>query len=218
MPAPLMPDDRRTTAKPRADRPQRSDPSAPPGEHELDQWRHLVWYVVNRVKPRLPVSVSDEELFAAGFYGLLHAARSYDQERGAGFKTYAYHRIRGAILDELRRLDFLPRSLRDRARAAGEEAPSMVAIPTDEDGHESLASGREDRRVEAKDMHEAMMAAVHQLPDRMRQVMVMYYTENLKMRDIGAALGLTESRVSQIHSNAVQRLRLALRTAYGEED
>jgi RNA polymerase sigma factor for flagellar operon FliA len=182
----------------------------------LDQWRHLVWYVVNRVKPRLPVSVSDDELYAAGMYGLMHAARSYDQGRGAGFKTYAYHRIRGAILDELRRMDFLPRSLRDKARAKGEEAPSVVAIPTDEDGHESLASERGESPSEARDLGETLQRAIDELPDKMRVVMVLYYREDLKMREIGDRLALTESRVSQIHSNAVARLRRVMRKAAGE--
>ena len=109
-------------------------------EAEIDQWRHLVWYVVNRIRPRLPVSVSEEELFSAGLFGLMKACRSYDPDRGAEFKTYAYHRIRGAIGDELRRLDYLPRSLRDRARAEGRDAPSILAIPTDEDGNECLAA------------------------------------------------------------------------------
>ena len=92
-----------------------------------------------------------------------------------------------------------------------------MSIPTDEDGHESLASGREDRRVESEDLHAVTMRAIEKLPERMREVMVLYYTEGKRMREIGDHLGLTESRVSQIHSNAVQRLRLALRQATGEE-
>ena len=64
------------------------------------------------------------------------AARSYDEDQGAQFKTYAYHRIRGAILDELRRMDFLPRTQREKAKKEGREAPSMVSLPTDESGNE----------------------------------------------------------------------------------
>ncbi|MFK5956207.1 MAG: sigma-70 family RNA polymerase sigma factor [Planctomycetota bacterium] len=185
-------------------------------EAEIDQWRHLVWYVVNRIKARLPVSVSEDELFAAGMYGLMRAARSYDPTRGAGFKTYAYHRIRGSILDDLRRLDFLPRSMRDRARKSGEEAPSMVGIPTDEDGHESLAAKSPDVESESSDMHDVLYREIDALPDKMRIVMSLYYRDEMKMREIGAKLGLTESRVSQIHSNAVTRLRRAMRKANGE--
>ena len=196
-----------------------SSPSGAPiskYEAEIDQWRHLVWYVVNRIKARLPVSVSEDELFSAGMYGLMRAARSYDPSRGAGFKTYAYHRIRGAILDDLRRLDFLPRSLRDRARTNGEDAPSMVAIPTDEDGHESLAARPAAAVSEQEDMHEVLHREIDNLPDKMRIVMALYYREGVKMRDIGEKLGLTESRVSQIHSNAVTRLRRAMRLANGD--
>ncbi|MHC4380804.1 MAG: sigma-70 family RNA polymerase sigma factor, partial [Planctomycetota bacterium] len=170
-------------------------------EAEIDQWRHLVWYVVNRIKARLPVSVSEDELFSAGMYGLMRAARSYDPTRGAGFKTYAYHRIRGSILDDLRRLDFLPRSLRDRARKNGEEAPAVVGIPTDEDGQESLSARPVEEKSEQDDLKEALHREIDSLPDKMRIVMALYYRDELKMREIGEKLGLTESRVSQIHSN-----------------
>ncbi len=185
-------------------------------EAEIDQWRHLVWYVVNRIKARLPMSVSEEELFSAGMYGLMRAARSYDPTRGAGFKTYAYHRIRGAILDDLRRLDFLPRSMRDRARKTGEEVPSVVSIPTDEDGHECLAARPIEAASERADLHEVLQEQIDKLPDKMRIVMSLYYRDGLIMREIGEKLHLTESRVSQIHTNAVQRLRRAMRLANGE--
>ncbi|MDA0666906.1 MAG: sigma-70 family RNA polymerase sigma factor [Planctomycetota bacterium] len=185
-------------------------------EAEIDQWRHLVWYVVNRIKARLPVSVSEDELYAAGMYGLMRAARSYDPTKGAGFKTYAYHRIRGSILDDLRRLDFLPRSMRDRARQNGEAAPSLVGIPTDEDGHESLAAEQASAESEGSDMHDVLHREIDALPDKMRIVMSMYYREEMNMREIGEKLNLTESRVSQIHSNAVSRLRRVMRSAGGE--
>lgn len=185
-------------------------------EAEIEQWRHLVWYVVNRIKPRLPVSVSEDDLFAAGMYGLMRAARSYDASRGAGFKTYAYHRIRGSILDDLRRLDFLPRSMRDKAKANGIDPPSMLGIPTDEDGHESLAARPVSQQAEADDMHVILHEAIDNLPEKMRVVMSLYYREGVKMREIGERLHLTESRVSQIHSNAVTRLRRAMRSANGE--
>lgn len=187
-----------------------------PTDQQLDQWRHLVWYVVNRIRPRLPASVSEEELFSAGMFGLMRAARSYDPTRGAGFKTYAYHRIRGSILDDLRRMDFLPRSLREKARENGEDAPAMVGIPTDEDGHESLAARRHEAACETADLSEVLQKEISQLPDKMRIVMGLYYNEDLKMREIGERLHLTESRVSQIHSNAVARLRMALRNAAGD--
>lgn len=179
-------------------------------EAEIDQWRHLVWYVVNRIRTRLPVSVSEDELFSAGLYGLMKACRSYDPSRGAEFKTYAYHRIRGAIGDELRRLDFLPRSLRDHLRAEGRDAPSLLAIPTDEDGHEALAAPAPESAVENRDLLEALQREIERLPEKMRLVMHLYYREQRTMREIGELLRLTESRVSQIHANAKARLRRAM--------
>ena len=204
-----------------SNKPPTEPPAAAPGEItkyevEIDQWRHLVWYVVNRIKTRLPVSISEDELFAAGMYGLMRASRAYDPSRGAGFKTYAYHRIRGAILDDLRRLDFLPRSVREKAKANGVEAPSVLGIPTDEDGHESLAARPVAQQAEADDMHRLLHEAIDLLPDKTRIVMSLYYREGVKMREIGERLHLTESRVSQIHSNAVTRLRRAMRSANGE--
>jgi RNA polymerase sigma factor for flagellar operon FliA len=89
-------------------------------EAQIEQWTGLVWHIVNKIKGRLPFSVSEEELYAAGMFGLMRAARSYDESQGAQFKTYAYHRVRGAILDDLRRMDFLPRSIRDKAKETGE--------------------------------------------------------------------------------------------------
>lgn len=181
-------------------------------EREIDQWRQLVWYVVNRIRPRLPICVAEEDLYSAGMVGLLTAARSYDPSRGAEFKTYAYHRIRGAILDELRRMDFLPRSQREKARKNGSEPPAVVAIPTDEDGQESLTADEVEPRCEVDDLQGLMEEEVQKLPVKMRTVLTMYYREGLRMREIGDRMGLTESRVSQIHSNAVMRLQRTLNT------
>lgn len=192
--------------------------SAPPREDELGEWTDLVWYVVNRIRTRLPVSVSDEELYSAGLVGLLVATRSYDPSRGAEFKTYAYHRIRGAILDELRRMDFLPRSQRERARREGCEAPAFVAIPTDEDGQENLATDPIEAALENQELMGALREQIMQLPEKMRVVMTLYYSEGMRMRDIGERLHLTESRVSQIHSNAIARLRRVMRSASGHDE
>ena len=197
-------------------RPPRVPGAAPVSETELAEWQGLVWYVVNRIRPRLPRTVSEDEMFSAGMEGLMKASRSYDPSRGAVFKTYAYHRIRGAILDEVRRLDFLPRSVRDKARKEGTQAPAVVGLPTDEDGHESLAAADpEDSAVEQADLRERLAAEIARLPEKLRLVMTLYYGEEMKMRAIGDRLGLTESRVSQLHSNAVARLRRALGPASG---
>ncbi|MBC8328987.1 MAG: sigma-70 family RNA polymerase sigma factor [Planctomycetes bacterium] len=190
--------------------------NAPPAEDQIAEWGDLVWFVVNRIRPRLPMSVSDEELYSAGMVGLMTASRSYDPSRGAEFKTYAYHRIRGAILDELRRMDFLPRSQREKARREGYEPPSFVAIPTDEDGQESLVADPVAAALENRELVDALREQILQLPEKMRVVMSLYYSEGLRMREIGERLHLTESRVSQIHSNAVARLRRVLRPKAGD--
>jgi RNA polymerase sigma factor for flagellar operon FliA len=179
-------------------------------EAQIEQWTDLVWHIVNKIKGRLPFSVSEEELYAAGMFGLMRAARSYDETQGAQFKTYAYHRVRGAILDDLRRMDFLPRSMRDKAKATGEDAPAIVALPTDEDGHIGLGAAEANDSVEQDEMMVNMHAAIDKLPEKMKLVMSMYYRDNMKMCEIGARLNITESRVSQIHTNAVSRLRRML--------
>jgi RNA polymerase sigma factor for flagellar operon FliA len=201
-------------------RSQVNDQTPPPSTYELEieQWEALVWYVVNRLKPRLPHSVSEEELFSAGMVGLLKASRSYDASRGAEFKTYAYHRIRGAMLDELRSLDYLPRSMREKAREQGTTPPAVVGLPTDEDGSDSLeVHSQAEGAIENEELGEALQVAILSLPEKMRVVMHMYYNEGQRMREIGEILHLTESRVSQIHSAAVARLRRDLRPIAGDE-
>jgi RNA polymerase sigma factor FliA len=194
-----------------------STPQISKYEAEIEQWESLVWWVVNRLKPRLPNSVSEEELFSAGMVGLLKAARSYDASRGAEFKTYAYHRIRGAMLDELRTLDYLPRSIREKARAEGEEAPAVVSLPTDEDGSDGLKGDSGDNRtVENAELMAALQEGISGLPEKMRVVMHLYYNEGRRMREIGEMLALTESRVSQIHSASIARLRRSLRHVTGD--
>ncbi|MDP6962775.1 MAG: sigma-70 family RNA polymerase sigma factor [Planctomycetota bacterium] len=182
-------------------------------EAQIEQWTDLVWHIVNKIKGRLPFSVSEEELYAAGMFGLMRAARSYDESQGAQFKTYAYHRVRGAILDDLRRMDFLPRSVRDRAKESGEDAPSIVALPTDEDGHIGIGAQETSDSVEESEMLTQMHAAIDRLPEKMQAVMSMYYRQNMKMCEIGLRLNITESRVSQIHTNAVTRLRRMLNSS-----
>ncbi len=190
---------------------ERPNPEPSVYELEIEQWESLVWYVVNRLKPRLPHSVSEDDLYSAGMLGLLKASRSYDPTRGAEFKTYAYHRVRGAMLDELRTLDYLPRSLRDKARQEGVNPPAVVTLPTDEDGSDNLeAAAQGTPEIEKAELLVQLQAGISSLPEKMRMVMHLYYNEGKRMREIGAQLQLTESRVSQIHSAAVARLRRSM--------
>lgn len=224
---------------------------------------YLVGYVISRLKLHLPPPFDEEDLHEVGVVGLVAAARTYDPSRDVTFKTYAYLKIRGAIVDELRSRTPLPRgqvrklkSLDDitreyfkehgcappvevlaersglsqeeverllvSARAAsvlsldyksegagpGEETPptlaDMVSSPHTLDPGE--AAGR-------AELLERMAEAMMQLPERDRQVLVLYYHDNLLLKEIGAVLGVSESRVCQLHARAIYRLRQAMQSA-----
>jgi len=212
----------------------------------------LVRHVVSRVASHLPSHVDHEELFQVGSVGLVNASRSFDPGRGVAFKTYAFALIRGAILDELRRLDVVPRSAREKIRAmdgcatklaqelgraptAGEVAQrlgvtessveeliraartvAMLSLEESSSAPDSLyvrdilACPRTPDPCEAAakaELIETVAWGVRALPETERRVVTMYYREGLLLREIGALLGVTESRVSQIHSRALLRLQ-----------
>jgi RNA polymerase sigma factor for flagellar operon FliA len=216
----------------------------------------LIKLIVNRIALRLPPHVDSEDLVNAGVIGLMDAIEKYDPMRGTSFKTYAEFRIKGAILDELRSLDWFPRSIRQKVnrlesayadlerqlgRAADDEevaealkidleafyeilaqasAVSLVSIYDmgREEGEERslvecLASGDPDPldALESQEVYATVGRAIHQLPEKEQLVISLYYYDNLTMKEIGNVLNLTESRVSQIHTKAVLRLRAKLR-------
>lgn len=220
----------------------------------------LVRTVAGRLALRLPPHVSREDLEAAGIPGLLAAIEGYDPEKEVDFAAYAQSRIRGAILDELRDLDPLPRSLRDKARRI-EAALAMLQqrfrrAPTDEEVatclglslemyhqillelrgglHVSLDASRvsgeeaEDadfgppqlaetrtpspwHALALKERQAVLAEILEELPSGERMVLTLYYYEELTMKEIGSVLAVTESRVSQIHSAALLRIRSRLR-------
>lgn len=211
----------------------------------------LVRRVALHVASRLPSRVELSDLTQAGFVGLLDAARKFDAAKGVRFWTYAELRIRGSILDSLRGLDWLPRSVRRRRReldaATARLEASLGRTPSEEELAKELAltPGRlrkvvhEVRLAEAsaelvegldgidvfvrdpraKDPHdllerrelvELLARGVEGLAERERLVITLYYHEELTMREIGEVLGVNESRVSQIHSDAVRNLRARL--------
>lgn len=207
--------------------------------------RRIAWHLI----ARLPDCVEVDDLIQAGQIGLIEAARHFRSEMGARFTTFASTRIRGAMLDELRRGDWIPRSVHRNARAiaaavkavearlgraasenevaaelgvslseyqaiAGDAARgplmSLDAL-TDSDHHPSdipdMDSGDSLDAVSNNGFRRALADAIDQLPERERQVMGLYYDEALNLREIGSVLGVTESRVCQIHAQAVARLR-----------
>jgi RNA polymerase sigma factor for flagellar operon FliA len=218
----------------------------------------LVKYVAGRLGSGLPAHVDEGDLVSYGLLGLIGAIERYDPGRDIKFETYAIARIKGAIIDELRALDWVPRSVRSRAReierAIGELEAKLGIAPTDEqiadkigitveeledsltdisrssiaaldelwsvsgDGDQvSLMDTLEDtsgpRPAEALDeteMREALADAIARLPEREKLVVTLYYYEELTLREIGEVLGVTESRVSQLHTKAILRLKARL--------
>lgn len=213
-----------------------------------------VRYIAERMLAKLPPSVDRDDLIGAGVLGLLDAVEKYDELRGVQFKTYAETRIRGAMLDSLRDLDWSSRSLRARAReieaaarkieqeqgrmAEEEELAAALGMGllafqnllgelrgltlVELDNQDDNAPGASAWQVpdspehsplteyERLESRENLIGAINRLPERERQVVALYYVEELTMKETGAVLGLTESRVSQIHTQALIHLRAAL--------
>jgi RNA polymerase sigma factor FliA len=212
----------------------------------------LVKRIAYHLAGRLPASVEVSDLIQAGMLGLLEAAGNYTADRGASFETYAGIRIRGAMLDALRKLDWAPRSVHRKARAAaaavreieaevGREArdteiADRMGVPLqeyhrivqdaascrvssldDSSGEEDSLIGRiedetADPFAEATDQgfRAALAAAIRELPERERLVMSLYYDDELNLKEIGAVLKVTESRVCQLHGQALVRLKARL--------
>jgi RNA polymerase sigma factor for flagellar operon FliA len=200
----------------------------------------LVDRLARRVAARTAGAVSPDDLWSAGALGLLDAARRWDAAQGVPFDRFAEHRIRGAMLDELRRMDHLPRRLRDqaddveRARLAltrelqrepsaeelgaaaglgGEELAALLSVtqPAAE-LPEGLAAPlpAADEQLERGERTRKLAAAVAALPERLQLVLGLHYTEGLTYREIGKVLDVSEPRVCQLHSDALRRLGAAL--------
>ncbi len=213
----------------------------------------LVKFTAERLAAKLPSWVELDDLIGAGVLGLMDSVDKFDARKGVMFKTYAELRVRGAILDSLRDLDWAPRSMRRRAReveAAYAEVERVRGQATEEDVAAVLKisvpefqrllgelrtlsvtgletsdeeeSGTIERQVPADpsatpsvrfeqvEVREHLAKAIDKLSQRERQVVSLYYVEELTMKEIGAVLGITESRVSQLRSQAVLRLRSSL--------
>jgi len=219
----------------------------------------LVKYVAGKLGTGLPAHVEEGDLISYGLLGLIGAIERYELDRDVKFETYAIARIKGSIIDELRAMDWVPRSVRARARdieraigeleAHGGRVPSEEEIAAklgvsqdelDEDlleiSRSSIAAldelwtisssggdqvalidtiedtqGPEPQAALAQtEMREALGEAIARLPEREKLVVTLYYYEELTLREIGEVLGVTESRVSQLHTKAILRLKARL--------
>ena len=222
----------------------------------------LVKYVAGRVSVGLPANVEQADFVSSGVFGLIDAIEKFDPERAIKFETYAISRIRGAIIDELRALDWIPRSVRQKARAVERayatlevalrrtpndpEVAAEMGIPLDDlhtifsqlslanvvaldelthgggegsdrvsllDTLEDPAADNPVEVAESRELRRLLARAINTLPDREKTVVSLYYYEGLTLAEIGQVLGVTESRVSQIHTKAVLQLRAKLSDA-----
>lgn len=246
------------TAAPRSAKPGVARVALVPGtatrEECLTRYLPLVRYVVERVASGLPHYVDHEDLHSAGVLGLLNAYDKFDAKKGNKFETYAVWRIKGAVLDQLRSLDWASRSTRRLGReadacarrldqklgrtATDREIARAMKLPLleyhrlmdrvrgsvllsldetreNEDGDAlGLAEVLEDPRaqealghLEEEETKGLLRATLNRLPEQERLVIALYYYEQMTLREIGEALGISESRVSQVHTRAVDRLR-----------
>jgi RNA polymerase sigma factor for flagellar operon FliA len=247
---------------------KRTPPAPPPVIYSKDdllkRFAPLVRHVVERVAVTLPRNVDHEDLYSAGVLGLLDAHAKFDPRKGVKFETYAVWRIKGAVLDQLRALDWVSRSMRRKARnldgitrkldqrlgrAASEDEVAkemkmsrgdfyrlldhvrgavLVSLDEGRSGEDQEPSSLADHlpdpnatdvesRLEEDQTRVVMLRTLDQLPEQERLVVALYYYERLTLKEIGRALGISESRVSQVHTRAMARLRLRLQKALVEE-
>jgi RNA polymerase sigma factor for flagellar operon FliA len=217
----------------------------------IEDYAPLVKRIAYHMMLRMPASVQVDDLIQAGMIGLIEASQKYDASRGASFETYAGIRIRGSIVDEMRRGDWVPRSVHRNARRVSQAVAVVEArVGRDATDTEIAAElgvslneyfemlqdsngsrlfsyeetfGEEDSNIDATEhssafasplegiqregLKQAMAKAIAQLPERERMVLALYYDQELNLKEIGMVLGVSESRVSQIHSQAAARLR-----------
>lgn len=224
----------------------------------VKQYAPLVKYVAGKVAVGMPHNVDFDDLVGFGVFGLIDAINKFDPNKHVKFKTYAVTRIRGAIFDELRSIDWVPRSVRQKSReieetihsleaslgrsASDSEIASELGMDEDEfqktmvkisgtsilslndvwytsdendrisivDSIESPRSLNPDNIVEKEEIKRVIVQAINELPEKEKKVLVLYYYEDLTLKEIGKVLEVTESRISQLHTKAILRLRSKL--------
>ena len=220
----------------------------------VERYLPLVRYAVGRLAMTLPDHVDRDDLHSAGLVGLLQSLRNYDPASGTSFESYARLRIRGAMLDELRRMDWVPRTIHEKSRkiqqVIGQLEQRLGRVPTDEqvaaamkispqayrelldeirpaqficldsvctsDGDDSgslyevIANPNQEgpmEQVSQTELKQLVFERLKQLPEIQRKVLALYYGEDLHLREIAEVFGLTESRICQIHSQAILSIR-----------
>ncbi|HEY9899711.1 MAG TPA: FliA/WhiG family RNA polymerase sigma factor [Pantanalinema sp.] len=232
-------------------------------EQLILQYAPMVRYVVGRLAVTLPATIDHDDLYGYGVIGLIHAIERFSPERGVKFETFAMTRVRGAIIDELRSQDWVPRSVRARGRelsavisqlegalgrhATEAEIAQAMGVSTDElagmmaaatspflsldelvqvgeDGQslswvDTMVDDRPgpSAQLEDREFREQLASAIDALPPREKQLLALYYHEGLTLKEIGQVLGVTESRVCQLHTQAALRLRTAINRYLGIE-
>jgi RNA polymerase sigma factor FliA len=224
----------------------------------VKQYAPLVKYVAGKVAMGMPHNVEFDDLVGFGVFGLFDAIKKFDPDKHVKFKTYAVTRIRGAIFDELRSIDWVPRSVRQKTReiedtihrlesslgraASDQELANEMRMTTKEfqktmmkisgtsilslndvwytgddndkvsivDSIESPSSLNPDIIVEKDEIKRVIIQAITELPEKEKKVLVLYYYEDLTLKEIGKILEVTESRISQLHTKAIMRLRSKL--------
>jgi RNA polymerase sigma factor for flagellar operon FliA len=223
----------------------------------IKEYAPLVKFIAQKIAVRLPANIELDDLLSAGVIGLMDAIDKYDPARDNKFKTYAEFRIRGAILDELRAQDWIPRSMREKAKnierafakleqklgrmVTEDEAAKELGMPLEEfqeslhqcksisllsldevgtfsNGDRKslmglLESGKGSNplvQIASAELRDVVAKAIQELPEKQRMVLALYYYEDLNLKEIGDVLEVTESRVSQLHTQAVLRLRSKL--------
>lgn len=186
------------------------------------EYTPLVRLVATQLSSRM-YSVEQDDLLSYGIFGLIAAMERFDDARDVKFETFAVPRIRGAMIDELRAADWEPRSVRDRRRAAHAAPASdpsvnlqpVVISPFDDHDESFFVDHAATTAVEfdVNSMRTRLVNAIEELPPRERVVLALYYYENLTLAEIGTVLGVTESRVSQLHTRAVTGLNASMSAA-----
>ncbi|MDR0386508.1 MAG: RNA polymerase sigma factor WhiG [Treponema sp.] len=227
-------------------------------ESFIKQYAPLVKYVAGKVAVGKPHNVEFDDLVGFGFFGLLDAIDRFDPDKNVKFKTYAVPRIKGAIYDELRSIDWVPRSVRQKTKEVEETIGALEAqlgrSATDQeiagalgmseseflktmmrisstsilslndvwfsgdendkvsigDSIESPVSLNPDVIVEKNEIRQVIINSISELPDKEKKILALYYYEDLTLKEIGQVMGITESRVSQLHTKAILRLRSKL--------